>query len=70
VDADPVVVRDADELERPVLEQRPLDAAAPGIDPDPQEDDLLAHGPTLRSIANSSSSDDHLRKFRQWSPLK
>ena len=36
VDADPVVVRDANEVELRVLEQRPLDAAATGVNTHPQ----------------------------------
>ena len=43
VGADPVVIRDADELERAVFEQRPLDAAATGIDASAKQDDLFTH---------------------------
>src|SRR5262249_32028512 len=54
----PLVVGDTDELEAAVPEQRPLDAAAPGIDADPQENDLLAHAgqPFRRTLAGHFDS--------------
>jgi hypothetical protein len=45
VDAGPLVVGNADELERAVVEEWPLDAATTGVDADPQKNHLPAHGP-------------------------
>jgi hypothetical protein len=36
MDAHSLLVRDADELEAAVFEERPLDTATPGIDTNPQ----------------------------------